>query len=190
MWSIYLAVLAVLGVLALIAYFNKRYQFRFAMALFLACLIKWKLSRYRVLYAQAMHETAWLQSNLAVNYYNAFGMGYPYTRPSTNIGKVSIQTPSEGTLEFSVYRSWFQSCIDRLLWDEYSNVPYTGVIPYLEYIQSRGYATDPAYITKVAQLYKQRQVAITCMLTKGYMFTTLLYVLFLLVRLLYRMFSR
>lgn len=104
-----------------------------------------------LLFAQASLESGHFQSNIYVNTNNAFGMKQPKVRPTTSIG--GFQT---NTGEYAKYTSLKESIKDRLLWDNYNKIAPAkcggDVERYLNEVQSKGYAEDPAYINKVLNL--------------------------------------
>lgn len=134
---------AILGVVlaALNIFFG---HIRFANALFFACLRKGQLKKYCVLMAQSAHETNNWKSNVFLSTNNAFGMGVPVQRSSNRIGQ--FWSPSENMF-FSVYRTVYDSCIDRLNWDIARLIKWKDPDDYMTRVLMKQYATDPDYKT-------------------------------------------
>ena len=66
---------------------------------------------------QSDHETGYLTSGFSLTFNNVFGMHYPYTRPTTALGKVT----GDGG-EVSTYSDIYDSVYDRYLWDKYNDI--------------------------------------------------------------------
>lgn len=103
---------------------------------------KSKYSNYdKWIEAMSKHETNNYRSMISEKYNNIFGMGYPFIRPSVNVGK---------TLEFiegqnmSVYASRDQAIEDLLLWMDYNRFPadLKSVEAFANALRQKGYYTD------------------------------------------------
>ena len=101
----------------------------------------------QVLYAQAVHETGNFTSNLYKNYNNLFGM-----KPSRAREKYYNSEIDLGSETFASYDMPLKSVLDRIDLDVYNNVaiPFDveDVVPYMEVVLRKGYATDPQYLGK------------------------------------------
>lgn len=133
---------------------------KFALSLWFACLFNGGMKKFRALYAQAYAESGHdFSSELFTKYNNAFGMGFPSVRPAANIGSISLNDNLSGTpMLFSVYKSLYQSCKDRLLWDKYNHIKFTSTILYMERVVEKGYATDPLYLGNWVAIEDQNNI--------------------------------
>lgn len=105
-----------------------------------------------VLYAQALHESGHFTSNIYQNTNNCFGMKQPKVRPTTSLGG---WTGTNG-VKWANYTDVSSSIEDRILWDGYNKIKFPEtpeeVKQYMQNVQSKGYAEDPQYISKVLAL--------------------------------------
>lgn len=100
-----------------------------------------------VLYAQARKETGNFTSRIYRDSHNLFGM-----KPS----KVRQQFHNGERYGHADYMSIEDSMTDRLHWDKYFNVEWQGnPLPYMNIVQSKGYAEDKQYVSGWLELYLQ-----------------------------------
>ena len=101
-----------------------------------------------VMMAQSQLETGAWTSNVIATTNNAFGMGYPHSRPTKATG--SVNGP-EGPV--AVYASLYDSAEDYLMRQKNFGIPNTAdPLTYINATVASGYASDPQYATKWAQL--------------------------------------
>ena len=100
-----------------------------------------------LVYAQAVHESDYFRSNLAVNALNVFGMKQPSVRPTTSVG------PYDGG-PYASYASFADAVEDYFMRMENFHVPDTAdPAQYMADVQDSGYFEDPAYLDKWSALY-------------------------------------
>lgn len=87
---------------------------------------------------QSDHETGYLTSGFSLTYNNVFGMHYPYTRPTTALGKVN----GDGG-EVATYSDIYNSVYDRFLWDNYNDIHNS--INYQTQVLQHNYNLNPNY---------------------------------------------
>ena len=115
--------------------------------------------------AQAILESGWGTSTLAVEYNNLFGVKGDFEGDSANLDTVeeSEEGQYEVNDEFRAYPSWEASIEDhgRFL---YENSIYESLIGDTDYVsvanklQEAGYATDSSYASKLIQIIEDNQL--------------------------------
>lgn len=113
--------------------------------------------------AQAILESGWGKSGLALNYHNLFGIkaSSSWTGKSVNLSTHEFRNGAYEDCKsyFRVYDSWVDSIVDHtkvLLQDRYA--PVRAAKDYKEackQIQACGYATSPTYTEKLIKLIEQ-----------------------------------
>jgi len=104
------------------------------------------------LYAQAWHETGNFTSNIYLNHKNLFGM-----KPSQNREQYYDDVYASPNGEtFASYPDVIRSLFDRIDLDDYNRTvkPRTNddIERYYQVIQSKGYASDPLYVSKLMDI--------------------------------------
>lgn len=102
---------------------------------------------------QSALETGYWSSKIFNDFNNGFGMGVPRIRESLRIDKYLA---SNGEV-FSVYKNFEDSVKDYVIWAEYFNMPtnFNNPQQFVEFLESKGYAEDPNYASKVLSLIKK-----------------------------------
>lgn len=107
----------------------------------------------QVLYAQAKLETGNFTSNLFKSANNLFGM-----KPSQSRTRYYDSSVTVGSETFASYASPTYSVVDRADLDAYNGVlvpvDVEHIRGYMTAVLSKGYATDPNYITKWVDVLK------------------------------------
>ena len=102
---------------------------------------------------QSVLETGNFTSKIFNDFNNGFGMGVPRIRKSLRIGDYLASNGER----FSTYKNFEDSVADYLLYAEYFNMPTNFNRPeqFTQFLESKGYATDPDYASKVLSLIKK-----------------------------------
>ena len=102
---------------------------------------------------QSVLETGNFTSKIFNDFNNGFGMGVPRIRKSLRIGDYLASNGER----FSTYKNFEDSVADYLLYAEYFNMPTNFNRPeqFVDFLVSKGYATDPDYGSKVLSLIKK-----------------------------------
>ena len=102
---------------------------------------------------QSVLETGNFSSKIFNDFNNGFGMGVPRIRKSLRIGDYSASNGER----FSTYKNFEDSVADYLLYADYFNMPTNFNRPeqFVDFLVSKGYATDPDYGSKVLSLIKK-----------------------------------
>ena len=102
---------------------------------------------------QSVLETGNFSSKIFNDFNNGFGMGVPRIRKSLRIGDYLASNGER----FSTYKNFEDSVADYLLYAEYFNMPTNFNRPeqFVDFLVSKGYATDPDYGSKVLSLIKK-----------------------------------
>lgn len=102
---------------------------------------------------QSVLETGNFSSKIFKEFNNGFGMGVPRIRKSLRIGNYLASNGEN----FSTYKNFEDSVSDYLLYAEYFKMPTNFNRPeqFVDFLVSKGYATDPAYRSKVLSLIKK-----------------------------------
>lgn len=102
---------------------------------------------------QSVLETGNFTSKIFNDFNNGFGMGVPRIRKSLRIGDYLASNGER----FSTYKNFKDSVADYLLYAEYFNMPTNFNRPeqFTQFLESKGYATDPDYASKVLSLIKK-----------------------------------
>ncbi len=91
--------------------------------------------------AMARHESKNFKSGLATQYNNIFGMGFPYDRPASNVGKTAEQVEGQ---YMSAYKNYDQAIKDLIMWFDYKKFPtnIATVESFVHALKEKGYFTD------------------------------------------------
>lgn len=122
--------------------------------------------------AQAIHESNWGKSGLAVKGKNLFGIKGSYNGQSVTMQTWEVYNGKRVTVDaaFRKYPSWYESLCD--LADLYKNGvswdrnKYKAIIGEKDYkkaaraVQAAGYATDPQYADKIIRIIEGNGLAI------------------------------
>ena len=102
---------------------------------------------------QSVLETGNFSSKIFNDFNNGFGMGVPRIRKSLRIGDYLASNGER----FSTYKNFEDSVADYLLYADYFNMPTNFNRPeqFVDFLVSKGYATDPDYGSKVLSLIKK-----------------------------------
>jgi len=102
---------------------------------------------------QSVLETGNFTSKIFNEFNNGFGMGVPRIRKSLRIGDYLASNGER----FSTYKNFEDSVKDYLLYADYFNMPTNFNRPeqFVDFLVSKGYATDPDYGSKVLGLIKK-----------------------------------
>jgi len=102
---------------------------------------------------QSVLETGNFTSKIFNDFNNGFGMGVPRIRKSLRIGDYLASNGER----FSTYKNFEDSVADYLLYANYFNMPTNFNRPeqFVDFLVSKGYATDPDYGSKVLSLIKK-----------------------------------
>lgn len=100
-----------------------------------------------IVYAQVLHETGNLRSQICRYGNNLFGMKYPRKRKTTAIGYYN---------KHARYRHWKDSVRDYKHWQDYY-IRDNDVDNYYTFLRSKGYATDRWYVNKLKTIVKQNK---------------------------------
>lgn len=102
---------------------------------------------------QSVLETGNFKSKIFNDFNNGFGMGVPRIRKSLRIGDYLASNGER----FSTYKNFEDSVADYLLYAEYFNMPTNFNRPeqFVDFLVSKGYATDLDYGSKVLSLIKK-----------------------------------
>lgn len=100
-----------------------------------------------VLYAQAKLETGNFKSNLYLNHNNLFGMKCSSIRQKFWSDRVQ-----GNGVEHAGYAELLHSLLDRVDLDDFNNLAIPDevaeITDYMQAVRNKGYAEDPAYLTK------------------------------------------
>ena len=97
--------------------------------------------------AQIKLETGHLTSELCLINNNLIGMKFPKVRKTTAIGKVDHN--------YATYKSWYDCVRDIRLWQQYYLSKGRDLSNYPAFLASVGYASDPKYLQKIAEIMKK-----------------------------------
>lgn len=133
------------------------------------CIANWTDSQIlpSVTAAQAILESGWGSSELAVSANNLFGVkkgtgwkGETYTKKTTEYSKGK---PVQVSAIFRKYPSWGESIKDRVSFfkaDRYKKaLGETDYTKSIQAIKDAGYATDPEYVNKIVKLIELYKLA-------------------------------
>lgn len=102
------------------------------------------ITSHEVVLAQGRLETGNFTSDLCLQYNNLFGMKMPRVRSTT-----ASNSTENG---YAVYQSWYHCVLDMKKFQEYYSDAGRCLEDYFSFLKSIGYAEDPLYITKLAEL--------------------------------------
>ena len=96
-----------------------------------------------MLSAQAVLESGDFTSPMCVNDRNIFGMHMPYTRSTT---ATSSRWNATEDSQVAIYNSYYDSVLDRILWDKYNSINPKSSIYALDVI-AKGYNPFDSYLS-------------------------------------------
>ena len=124
-----------------------------------------------IIIAQAILESNWGKSGLAINAYNLFGIKGSFNGQSVTMQTAEYNRDGERssiTAKFKKYPSWYESFEDLaklytngVSWDRNKYKKIIGEKDYMKVareLQSSGYATDPKYADKLISLIKRYEL--------------------------------